>query len=95
MLAFLLLAGLCLPGYTQKKTISVIGGSTAAGYGLPDADGHTIAYIATTQPRTSDGWNPYPDGSPVLDGTHINETGHLQLFNAVLAKNIVETIQIY
>jgi hypothetical protein len=123
-------------------------------YNEATADGHTIAYIATSQPRTSDGWNPYPDGvtfnpdwktnreklkairdrivtefpnnyidfytplvdasasatdpnylgikpefarvdgtnpdgSPVLDGTHINETGHLQLFNAVVAKNLI------
>ncbi|HEY4335970.1 MAG TPA: SGNH/GDSL hydrolase family protein [Puia sp.] len=264
-LLFLLLAGLCLPGYAQKKTISILGSSTAAGFGLPDANGdrvydtddnlsddlpvnswanrlrryydnlgllnglynfaiygkdtywglsasfyaanpdyvglrgpydpnnnpasidnalnvnsdiviinfpsnnydfftltetmsvtrelykestangHTIAYITTTQPRTSDNWNPanssdwlenrkrlkeirdsivaeYPNNyidfwTPLvdnvpetdpnylgikpeyaqtnefdnnqLDGTHVNEAGHLLLYNAVLAKNIV------
>jgi|GEM_PF-1883944 len=40
-LLFLLLAGLSLPGYTQK-TIAVIGSSTAAGYGLPDADNNRV-----------------------------------------------------
>jgi hypothetical protein len=41
-LLLLLLAGLCLPGYTQKKTISVIGSSTAEGFGLPDAGGNPL-----------------------------------------------------
>jgi hypothetical protein len=33
---FLLMTGLWLPGYAQKKIIAVIGSSTAAGYHLPD-----------------------------------------------------------
>jgi len=41
-LLFLLLAGLCLSVQAQKKTISVIGSSTAAGYGLPDAEGNPV-----------------------------------------------------
>jgi len=42
---FLLLAGLCLSVHAQKKTIAVIGSSTAAGYGLPDADGNPMQTI--------------------------------------------------
>lgn len=38
----LLLAGLCLSLDAQQKTISVIGSSTAAGYGLLDADGNQV-----------------------------------------------------
>ena len=44
-LLFLLLAGLCLSVHSQKKTISVIGSSTAAGYGLPDANGDPVTNI--------------------------------------------------
>jgi lysophospholipase L1-like esterase len=121
-------------------------------YNEATADGQTVAYITTTQPRTSDGWNPidpntgnpnpywkenreklkairdrivaeFPNNyidfyTPLvdatatetdpnylgikpeyaqtnvedpsqLDGTHINDAGTLQLFNAVLAKNII------
>jgi len=39
---FLLLAGLCLSVNAQKKTIAVIGSSTAAGYGLPDVNGNPM-----------------------------------------------------
>jgi len=75
-LLFLLLAELCLPGYAQKKTISVLGSSTAAGWGLPDVNGDRV-FDADDDQHNDDPVNSWPnrlrryyDNLGLLNGWH-------------------------